>query len=114
MITLIALITWFGGTGAEAMQAAREPMRVDGKCYSGCAWSFVANPKACFTQRAEFKFHGFRDPGTDAPMPEATKVWLIRIPEKLRPVAKRDWTGVKLKRVTSQQMSKLLPERVCK
>jgi hypothetical protein len=114
MILAVALIAWFGGTGAEAMQAAREPMRVDGKCYSACAWAFLANPKSCFTSTAEFKFHGWRDPGTNRLMPKATEYWLTRVPAKLRPVAQRDWTGPTLKRVTSRQMEKLLPERMCK
>jgi hypothetical protein len=108
----VALIAWFGGTGAEAMQAAREPMRVDGKCYSACAWSWASNPQACFTDLALFGFHGFRDPATDEQMPKATAYWMERVPPKLR--QRLQGVGAQMIYIGSSEMAALFPERKCK
>lgn len=82
-----------------ALGMSRRPVVVDGPCLSACAFSAAINPRVCFTKRAVLGFHQFRDPGTGAPMPEATKWWLDQLPNQVRrriePLPARELTFIK-------------------
>jgi hypothetical protein len=93
-----------GGTGSEALALSRRPMIVDGPCYSACSWAFAANPKACFTPRAKFYFHRHQDPGTGAPLPQATAWWLSKVPSWVKPEM----------RMNAKQMAERAPNKLCK
>lgn len=94
-----------GGSGAAALEMARQPQRIDGPCLSACAWAFLANPRACFTHRAVFWFHAWRDPGTGARMPAAERVWLDR-------VGRPAWLVLD-EGVDAVRMGGFMPERRC-
>ena len=101
-----------GGTGAAAMALAARPLVIDGPCLSACAWAFVTNPRACFTSRASFGFHGSADPGTGRPMPVADQYWLDRTPSALR----QRIVGLTTHRViyvSASEMASLMPGRQC-
>lgn len=110
-VVLLVLVSWLGGTGADAMRSAREPVRIDGPCLSACALSFLINPQACFTKRATFGFHAPRDPGTDKTMPFATLEWLtLMSPDVALKVAPL----LQQREIVMVPMSDIQPEKACK
>lgn len=103
-----------GGTGAAALMLSRvKGLVIDGRCDSACVWAFVRNPTACFTRRASFGFHGAHDPGTGRRMVVATKYWLSLVPPSLRDRLSPLLTNSRVIRLSSNQMARYYPGRVC-
>lgn len=72
-----------GGSMAGAHALVGHRVIVDGPCFSACAWSFAANPKACFTPNASLGFHTLTD-ARGVPMLAATRGQLAHLPGGLQ------------------------------
>lgn len=118
-------LQWNGGTGASAMSASRQEMKVNGKCLSACALSFATNPKACWGVNALLGFHSPYDPGTGQAMPGAAQWWDEKLKETapalqtyIGPLSKHHGRLPNGKEdmayVTAQELQWLMPEKKCK
>lgn len=103
-----------GGTGAAAMVLGRaKGLVIDGRCQSACAWAFVQNANACFTQRASFDFHAAHDPGTGRRLTAATDYWLSTVGPELRARLAGLRSSSNLIRVSAKEMARYYGGRVC-
>jgi hypothetical protein len=92
MRVLLALVLqWYGGTGAAAMQQMREAWRPPMVCESACAWAAAASKAVCIPKKAVFRFHGWRDPGTDEQIKIVNDMWIEVLPENMREFARKNW-----------------------
>jgi hypothetical protein len=103
-----------GGTGSAAFALADiKHLIIDGPCQSACAWAFVLNENACFTQRAVFSFHAAHDPGTGRRIAAATNYWLALVAPSLRPVLDELKTSSAMIEVTANAMKRHYADRSC-
>ena len=102
-----------GGSGAAAVELARSRVIIDGPCNSACAWSFISNQQACFTQRASFGFHAAHDPGTHRRMDAATDYWLAQTRVSLRGQLGGLKTSSRLIIFTAGHMAQHYGDRAC-
>jgi hypothetical protein len=103
-----------GGTGAAAMVLGRaKGLVIDGPCNSACAWAFVQNESACFTQRASFGFHAAHDPGTGRRLTAATDYWLGTVGPALRSRLAGLRASSSVIRVGAKEMSRYYGGRLC-
>ena len=110
---VIRLTSSPGGTGAAAMELARARVVVDGPCNSACAWSFVANERACFTRNASFGFHAAHDPGTGRRMAAATDHWMGQVRSSLRGKLSGLYSSSNLITLSAGQMAQYYGDRAC-
>ncbi len=101
-----------GGRLGAAHVFRRAPVLIiDGRCDSACALGFVMNPRACFTTRASFGFHGVARNGALSRTSTAWAVGKIRSSLRRR-VAPAMYAGG-IARISSRQMARYYPERRC-
>lgn len=103
-----------GGSMAAASRLVGSRVVIDGSCYSACAWSFVRNPKACYTQNASFGFHGAHDPTFGTPIPKATALLLGQTKSSLRHRIGGVAHSSGAVWVSAAEMRRLYPERACR
>jgi hypothetical protein len=101
-----------GGRLGAAHVFRRAPgLIIDGRCDSACALGFVMNPRACFTNRASFGFHGVARNGALSRTSTAWAVGKIRSSLRRR-VAPAMYAGG-VARISSRQMVRYYPDRRC-
>jgi hypothetical protein len=103
-----------GGSGASAIALGRHSVIIDGPCNSACAWSFVANERACFTPRATFGFHVAIDPGTGRAMPVVTDLWLDQTKSDLARSLRAKFKSSSYVQLSGRQVAAHYPERACR
>lgn len=104
-----------GGQMAAGNRLIGHQVVIDGSCYSACAWSFARNPRACFTDNAEFGFHTLTDPTFGTPIPKANRLVLSQVrpalAQRVRGIASG---GVSEVWVSAAEMHRYYPERACR
>ena len=101
-----------GGRLGAAHVFRRAPgLIIDGRCDSACALGFVMNPRACFTARASFGFHGVARNGALSRTSTAWAVGKIRSSLRRR-VASTMYAGG-IARISSREMARYYPDRRC-
>ena len=101
-----------GGRLGSAHVFRRAPgLIIDGQCDSSCALGFVMNPRACFTHRASFGFHGVASNGYLSPRATAWALGKIRASLRRRIAGTLHAGGIA--RISSHEMRRYYPDRRC-